>query len=191
MTDNDTTTGTDDEQWLSIAELARLKGVARQTAHEKVMRLERQGLLTTRPGPGGTKEVNLGEYEHRTRELGDLVKEQAAATAASFDDPALRDAQRKKIQIETALKTYELAERRGQLVDVTRVTEVIAEVGAELRKPLDQLPLRADEIDAAARSGGAVAVRTKLKEIAFELRGAFTDALRKLDLRNKREGPPA
>lgn len=177
---------TDPEDWMSIAELAQFKGVTKQTVSEKVIRLESEGLLKTRAGPKGTKLVNVGEYDYRIRETGDLAKEQAAATAqASFQDPALRDAQARKLRAEAALKTYELGERAGHLVNITRVNEVIAEVGEELRKSTEQLPLRADEIHAAALSGGAVAVRTKLKTIVFELRSAFTDALRRLDMRSK------
>jgi hypothetical protein len=190
---DDTSTTPDDEQWLPIAELARIKGVARQTVWQKVTELESEGLLTTRPGPKNTKLVNVGEYEFRVRETADLVKEQAAATTrANFEDPALRDAQTRKLKIETALKVYELGERQGRLVDITRVNEVIAQVGEELRKPLDQLPLRADEVHAAAASGGAVAVRSKLRDIAFDLRGAAMEALRKLaELGNKSGSSPA
>ena len=171
----------DAEEWLPLAEVARIKGVTRQTVSERVARLEGQGLLTTRSGPGGTKLVNIGEYEFRVRETADLAKEQAAATAqANFDDPGYRNAQTQKIKIETAVKAYELRKLRGELVDITRVNDVVAQVGEEIRRPLDQFPLRADEIHAAGASGGAVAVRSKLKEIVFEVRGAITEALRKL-----------
>ena len=181
----------DEEMWLSIAALAVMKGVSRQTVWEKVERLERQGLLATKPGPGGTRLVNVGEYDYHVKETADLVKEQAAATLrASQESPELRRLQEQKMRAEAALKDVELRERTGQLVDITRVEEVIAEVGEELRKPIEQLPLRAEEISAAAVSGGVQAVRGKLKQIAFELRGAFAEGLRKLDLRSKGGSSP-
>jgi len=181
----------DEEMWLSIAALAVMKGVSRQTVWEKVERLERQGLLATKPGPGGTRLVNVGEYDYHVKETADLVKEQAAATLrASQESPELRRFQEQKMRAEAALKDVELRERTGQLVDITRVEEVIAEVGEELRKPIEQLPLRAEEISAAAVSGGVQAVRGKLKQIAFELRGAFAEGLRKLDLRSKGGSSP-
>lgn len=188
--DNATEVAGDGALWLSITDLARVKGVTRQTVWEKVSRFENQGLLTTKPGPGGTKLVNVGEYDYRVQEAGDLAKEQAAATAqANWDDPALRDAQTRKVRAEAALKAFELGERAGKLVEITHVKTVIAQVGEELRKPLDQLPLRADEINAAAVSGGAAAVRAKLRDIVFDLRTAFAEALRKLDLRGNGSSP--
>jgi len=135
--------------------------------------------------------VNVGEYDYHVKETADLVKEQAAATLrASQESPELRRLQEQKMRAEAALKDVELRERTGQLVDITRVEEVIAEVGEELRKPIEQLPLRAEEISAAAVSGGVQAVRGKLKQIAFELRGAFAEGLRKLDLRSKGGSSP-
>jgi hypothetical protein len=195
MSDDNQNPNDDDDGgglWVPIAELARRKGVTKQTMWEKVTKLEGQGLLTTKPGRGGVKLVNVGEYEFRIKETGDLAKEQAAATAqGNLEDPAYRKAQLQKVQAEAALKDFELRQRHGELVDITRVKEVIAEVGEELRKPLDQLPSRADEVNAAAVSGGAAAVRNKLKEIGFELRAAFAEALRKLDLRTKGGSSPA
>ncbi len=180
---NETSSAPDDgdEQWLPIAEVARVKGVARQTVWEKVAQLEKEGLLKTRSGPRGTKLVNFGEYEFLVRETSDLAKERAAETTQTgLEDPGYRSAQTRKIQVETAVKDYELRKLRGELVDVTRVNEVIAQVGEEIRKPIDQLPLRAEEVHAAAAGGGGGAVRSKLREIAFDVRGAVTEALRKL-----------
>ncbi|MCS7483734.1 MarR family winged helix-turn-helix transcriptional regulator [Umezawaea endophytica] len=42
----------DDEEALSIVELARRAGVARQTMHRAVAQLVDEGLLTNTPGPG-------------------------------------------------------------------------------------------------------------------------------------------
>ena len=167
--------------WLSISDVARVTGIHKSNVSRKVDELERDGQIEVRYGPNKTKLVNIGEYEFRVRETTDLAKEQAAVTAqANSEDPRYRDAQTRKIQIETAIKDYELQKLRGELVDVTRVNEVIAQVGEEIRKPIDQLPLRAEEVHAAAAGGGETAVRSKLREIAFDIRGAVTEALRKL-----------
>ena len=178
--------------WLSVSDVARVTGVHKSNVSRKVDELERDGLIEVRYGPNKTKLVNIGEYEFRVRETTDLAKEQAAVTAqANSEGPRYRDAQTRKIQVETAIKDYELQKLRGELVDVTRVNEVIAQVGEEIRKPIDQLPLRAEEVHAAAAGGGAGAVRGKLREIAFDVRAAVTEALRKLaDLGGTSGGSP-
>jgi DNA-binding transcriptional MocR family regulator len=184
----------DDGLWMPIAELARLKGVERQTVHERVSKLESEGMLTTRPGKGKTRLVNVAEYDRLVNETTDFSRQQAADTAranreSDWGDTRLRDTQLQKLRYEAALKQIELRKAVGDLVEIGRVDEVIAEVGEELKKPLEQVPLRTDEIVAAAVSGGAAAVRVLLMEIVFDLRTKFTEALRKLDVRSK--GGPA
>ena len=111
--------------WLSISDVARVTGIHKSNVSRKVDELERDGLIEVRYGPNKTKLVNIGEYEFRVRETTDLAKEQAAVTAqANSEDPRYRDVQTRKIQIETAVKDYELQKLRGELVDVTRVNEV-------------------------------------------------------------------
>lgn len=180
--------GSSEGLWLPIAELAELKGKTRQTVWEKVSRLEADGLLTTKRGQGGSRLVNVAEYDRAVNETTDFAREQAAETVrlnreADWGDTRLRDANRRKVEYEAALKSIELKKAVGALVEITQMNEVIAEVGEEIKKPLEQVLLRADEITAAASSGGAVAVRTKLREIIFAVRTEIAEALAHLDLR--------
>jgi hypothetical protein len=181
---------------VTISDLARLKGVHKSSISRRVDELEKQGQLEVSYGPNKTKLVNLAQYDSVAGETTDFVKEQAAETTrynreAEWGDSRFREAQIRKAQYKADLKSIELRKQHGQLVDVTRVQAVIAEVGEELRKPLEQLPLRADELHAAALSGGPASVRAKLKAITHELRGSLVEALKKLDMRNNSGSSPA
>jgi len=52
--------------WISLSELARRRGVTRQSISLSVKRLTRAGALKTRPGPRGTLLIDLREYEANT-----------------------------------------------------------------------------------------------------------------------------
>lgn len=180
--------------WLSISDLAREKGVDKAAISRRVAELEGEGLISTRPGPGKSKLVNLAQYDLVVGETTDLARERTAETVQANrefgGDMRRREADVKKAQYEAALKSIELGKAVGSLVEIKRVAEVIAEVGEELKKPLEQIPLRTDDIVAAALNGGATAVRGLLMEIIFDLRTKFTEALRKLDIRPKGTGAP-
>lgn len=61
----------DGETSLSIAELARRAGVARQTMHRAVTQLVDEGLLVSSPGPGFPRSTLIGltAAGHRRREV--------------------------------------------------------------------------------------------------------------------------
>jgi DNA-binding MarR family transcriptional regulator len=48
---------------LDITALARLRGVHKAAISRRVARLEAQGPLKSRPGPNGTKLVNVVEFD--------------------------------------------------------------------------------------------------------------------------------
>ena len=61
----------DGDTSLSIAELARRAGVARQTMHRAVTQLVDEGLLTSTPGPGFPRSTLIGltKAGHRRRDV--------------------------------------------------------------------------------------------------------------------------
>jgi transposase len=177
--------------WYSIAEIARLKGVERTTIWEKVNKLEGDGLLRTRPGPGKTRLVNLVEYDLAIGETTDFSRQQAAATRAQnaageesgvpSAPPGYSEAQRRKLQYEAAIKQLDYGERTKQLVAVGDVKTVIEKIAGACRGAVDVLVLRADEIAAAAAKDGTPGVRTVLKDATFKLLTAISQALRNLE----------
>ncbi len=76
--------------WLSVSDLAKAKGVTKQTISEKVARLVRDRGLQTRPGSSGVKLVNVAQYDRLVGETSDLSKVQAASTVRALraDDGA-------------------------------------------------------------------------------------------------------
>ena len=86
--------------WVSITQLAELKGVGKPWISERVKALESAGRIRTKI-EGRSKLVNLAQYDRAVGETGDAVKEGAAATRAEAEgaagddkNPALRDISR-------------------------------------------------------------------------------------------------
>jgi hypothetical protein len=182
--------------WLSMADLAELKGQARQTVWEKVTRLQGDGLLHTRPGPKGTKLVNVAEFDRLVGETTDFARQQGAATRAANEagdlpigappaDMRFTDAQRQKTQYEAQLKALEFGERSRQLVSVASVKRDVEKLFNACIGSLDSLVLRAEEVTAAAIKEGIPGVRQVLADAAFKIRAAIATALREVETANR------
>jgi hypothetical protein len=171
-----------DGLWLSISEIARLKGKSRQAIAKRIALLVAKGLLDTRPGENGTKLVNLARFDRVVGEVGDASKEGAAETRAAIEaaeapaSPALRDHQARAAQYAADLKFLDLEERIGRLVPVVEVEEAAAKCAEATVRIIDRLPTYADSIASAVGKDGPAGARAKLKEIARELRGGIAEA---------------
>ncbi|NEJ46596.1 winged helix-turn-helix domain-containing protein [Rhizobium leguminosarum] len=134
-----------DGVWLTIAELAKRKGISRQSASERINRLEQDGLIATRRD-GRSRLVELATFDRAVGQTGNAFREQGAETKRETTEQptgALRDAQTQRAQYESKLKALDYAERTGQLVPIkgdhgvetalVKATEVIIrELGAPL-----------------------------------------------------------
>ncbi|MGO7148982.1 winged helix-turn-helix domain-containing protein [Rhizobium ruizarguesonis] len=134
-----------DGVWLTIAELAKRKGISRQSASERINRLEQDGLIATRR-VGRSRQVELATFDRAVGQAGNAFREQGAETKRETTEPptaALRDAQTQRAQYESKLKALDYAERTGQLVPIkgdhgvetalVKATEVIIrELGAPM-----------------------------------------------------------
>ncbi|MBZ7923119.1 winged helix-turn-helix domain-containing protein [Ensifer adhaerens] len=146
--------------WISVSELAKLKGISRQTASEKVAKLESEGRLSTRKN-GRLRMVELATYDRLVGQIGDAAREIGAATKKSVDEAsgnggALRDAQAEKAKYETRLKALDFAERTGQVVPIkgehgieAALIKVCDHVVRDLGMPMQWI----DEIMEASRKG--------------------------------------
>ncbi|MDK4713003.1 winged helix-turn-helix domain-containing protein [Rhizobium sp. CNPSo 4039] len=111
-----------DGVWVTVSELARRKNITRQTALERVTRLEKDGLLETRRD-GRSRLVEMATFDRLVGQTGNAYREQGAETKRSAEQQApasaaLRDAQSERAQYEAKLKALDLAERTGALVPV-------------------------------------------------------------------------
>ncbi|MBX5082153.1 winged helix-turn-helix transcriptional regulator [Rhizobium lentis] len=119
-------TGTDGV-WLTVAELAKRKGISRQSASERIDRLERDGLIATKRD-GRSRLVELATFDRVVGQTGNAFREQGAQTKREMAETqpaaqppvsaALRDAQTERAQYESKLKALDYAERTGQLVAI-------------------------------------------------------------------------
>ncbi|WMT73941.1 hypothetical protein [Bradyrhizobium sp. Ash2021] len=165
--------------WETVAEVARRKGVTRQSLNERVDRLASEGLIKVRRA-GRSKLINIAEFDRVVGEVGDAIKEGAAATRADDGDaeknPALRDHQARAAQYTADLKFLDLEERLGRLVPVAEVEDAAAKCAEATVRIIDRLPTYADEIAAAVGKDGPAGARAKLKEIVRELRSGIAEA---------------
>jgi DNA-binding MarR family transcriptional regulator len=167
--------------WVSISDLAKRKGIHRQSAKERVDRLVSKGLIQTRTD-GRSRMVDLAAYDRATSDTGDQVREEAAAGRREPDaaaSPKLRDAQTERAQYEARLKALDLAERTGILVPIKGehgVEQAMIRAAEAIVRAIDQIPSWANEI-AAASKDGEPAIRRELRKKRDQLRRIAADAL--------------
>jgi biotin operon repressor len=170
--------------WMSISDIARQKDKSRQAIAKRVDALVEAGLLETKPGPNGTKLVNLAQYDRAVGETGDAFKEAGAETKADADidpsSPALRDHQSRAARYTADLKYLDLEERLGRLVPIDEAKEGGIKIGEAVVRILGRLPTHAEALTAVAIKDGVPATRAMLKEIDRELRTAIAEALREI-----------
>jgi DNA-binding IscR family transcriptional regulator len=190
-----------DGLWVSVSDLAARKGVTKQTIAEKVAKLEKAGLLTTRPGAGRKKLVNVAEYDFAIGRTRDALREMGAATKAEIkaqSPPAptssvlnLSEQQAQRLFYQTEITRLELEERQGKLRRVEEIEHGMARCGEALVRAIDQLPSRADDLAGAIVRDGVVGARGFLKTMARELRAVLAREMRLQDdegLDDERDG---
>jgi biotin operon repressor len=185
MTDDSPLLDLDAGLWLSIAEIARTKGKSRQAIAKRVAGLVDAGKLETRPGEGGTKLVNLAQFDRAVGEIGDASKEAAAETAGGDDDadnasPTYRDHQAREKQYAADLKFLELEERLGNLVPIGDLTDAANKCAEACVRSIDRLTGYSESMAAAVGKDGAAGARSKFKEVARDLRKAIAEAFGEL-----------
>lgn len=177
----------DDGLWLSVTDLAARKGVRKSTISEKVTRLVADGRLTTRPGKGKAKLINVAEYDTAIGEVGDGAREQGAATKAAMAAPAaprlpadgrLRDEQTRDRAYSADLKFIELERARGNLLPVADFDAVAEDAATRIADIVDGLQARDSELTAIAIKEGENGMRAALKRITRAQRTAIVTAMR-------------
>jgi DNA-binding IscR family transcriptional regulator len=170
--------------WLSVSEIARQKDKSRQAIAKRVDSLVEAGLLETRPGPGGTKLVNLAQFDRAVGEVGDAFKEAAAETRAEAEidttspaSPVLRDHQSRAAQYTADLKFLDLEERLGRLVPIEEAKTGGVKIGEAVVRIIGRLPTYAEAMTAVAVKDGVQGSRGLFKDIERDLRIAIAEAI--------------
>lgn len=185
---NDLTAGL----WLSVSEIAARKGVAKQTISEKVTRLVRDGRLTTMPGKGRAKLVNLAQYDVAVGEVGDAAREAGATTRASNVHPTtetlarvsgdnkFRDEQTREKAYKADMAYLALEKARGNLLDVAEFDPVAEDAASRIGDIIDSLLARDSDLTAVAITQGENGMRTALKGIVRKQREAVVTAMKNM-----------
>ena len=181
-----------DGLWVSVSDLAARKGVTKQTIAEKVARLEAQGLLSTRPGKGRAKLVNLAEFDRAIGETGDAIREMAAASARPSApvtqpapegaDPILAKEQARRVAYQADLAKLDLDERLGKLLPVEHVTAAMLRCAEALTRALEQMPTRADDLAAAVAKERVTGARAFLRAMGRDMRALLAREMRLLEV---------
>ena len=170
--------------WLSVADLARHKGITRQSASERVKRLVTAGKLTLR-AEGRKRLVNLAAYDTAVGEVGDAAKEagvetKAAAVTPAPTTPKFRDAQTREKEYAADLKFIEREKQLGNLVPLADVLAAADDLGSAFVEIKAMLVPHTEDLTATAVREGEHGMRRALKVIEDKQCRAFANALRDL-----------
>lgn len=168
---------------LSIADIARRKGVSKQAISKRVARLEQLGQIATHKGPRGTVLVSLAEYDRAVGETSELAHVQAPqpkVTAVADAEHSYTREQAREKAYAADLKKLDLDERLGKLVPIEHVQQAAVRLAETLVRLLDQLPTRSDDIAAAVGKEGSPGARRVLKEIGRDARETMARELERL-----------
>lgn len=185
-----TTSGEAAGIWLSISEIARRKGLHRDSVRERVDRLVAKGMITTRT-EGRSRMVDLVAFDRAVGDAGDAVKEAAAETKREKPEtasPKLRDAQTEKAVYEARLKALDLAERQGAILPIKGehgAENAMARAGISIVREVEKIPLLADEIAVAVSKEGVTGAKRVLKEAVRQARVRIAEALRLIEAEGK------
>ncbi len=163
--------------WVSISELARMRGRDKAAISRRVARLEAQGLLKSRLGPNSTKLVSVGEFDRAAGGAADAVRELngrgSSGTPAPLDlasDPGLAREQARRAGLAADLLQLDLEERRGRLLPAEQFERAGTECGLAFVRVLDLALARIDELTSAAANSGVSGVRLVVGALVREQR---------------------
>ena len=173
--------------WLTVADLARERGITRQSAGERVARLVRLGRLATRPGKGRSVLVNLAEFDRAAGDTVDAVRSlngrgdaRAASPAVNGGDPVLAREQARRAAYQADNAALDLAERRKELTLVSEVVEAGAAAVTTMRAAY-ALAIN-DAADAISLACGceSVLIRPHLRKLERTALDAFVSGVEEL-----------
>lgn len=170
------------EAWVSISELARMRGVTKAAISKRVARLG----IETRNGPRNIKLVNLATFDYIVGSETDGVRELNGSAALGNvrgkrgESQILTREQARRASYDADLKRLELEERLEKLIPVVDVTHAMSRCAEVMVRTIDQITSRSEEIASAIASDGVAGARKELKAIAREMRETLARELQHL-----------
>lgn len=156
--------------WVSVSDFARQQRVTPQTMGERVRRLEADGKITTRR-EGNKKMVLQAALEEALQINGDAVRENASQVAQDAPkDPALRDAQTRRAEIEADRAKIRLDQERGLVRPVADIEATAIDVAGGILNELEKLPRLVEAAGMEAGATDQTALRKAGKAIVRQMR---------------------
>jgi biotin operon repressor len=181
---SDAAEGAPEGLWLSLSDLARERGVSKQSIWKRVERFKLEGKVTLRKGQRGVVLVNVAEFDRATGESTDLARATqhaptrcAPSAAPTQEGLVYTREQARRASYDAELKRLDLAARMGKLIPADEVEAAGDLIGQTFADAADRLPIYADDIAAAVAAGGVAGARCKLKEIGLNLRREVAQAM--------------
>ncbi|MEM9734252.1 MAG: hypothetical protein AAF903_12330 [Pseudomonadota bacterium] len=166
--------------WYSLTRLAERQGVKHQSIRDRVNRLEKRGLLTTKT-EGRKRLVNIAEFDQAIGEDGNGAREMGEATKrgeAGGDagaETGLRAAQTERATYEAEMARLKMEAAKGNSFTKEAVEQVYNEFAGVVLRALDSLPSEIVRrmMDACSMGDQAAATR--------EARGIVRDTRAKIE----------
>ena len=204
MTVTETGVDTRSGLWVPIAELARMRGLARPAMYRKVDGLVGRGLLELRLDERGAKLVSPAQYDRAIAQGGDLGRLQGAATRRArsttvsptvppdvVGGPVYTREQARRTAYLADLAHIELQERLGRLTSVDELRAAATRAAEEIVGVIERLPLAADDLAAALSLDGVHGLRVSLRATARRMRDEIAASLTHVVPRAPSEGTGA
>ena len=175
--------------WVTLSELARIKGVSKQALTKRAHRFVEAGRLTLKDGQRGTKLVNPAAYDVAANEIGDSIRALAQeppaplTPLAEIDGQAiiLAQEQARKARYAADLAEIELLKARKQVFMIEDVTRAMERCAEKIVRALNDVPSRAGDVCAAVAREGENGARAFLKAEMTRLRQVLADEMRILE----------
>jgi hypothetical protein len=175
---------------ISAAEYARHAGISKAAISKQITsgRIPVYSQIGEKVPPTfpGKKLISAAEADLARSQTRARITLDAIDTIDTLDDHVLRDgpvkstltqAKRDTEAYRAELLRLNVEERRGKLVQVSKVEDALADAGEKIVRIIDQLPMDAEDLATSVARGGAQALRAALKEIARRQRMAIADSL--------------
>lgn len=172
-----------DDQRMTVAALARARGVSKQIVSRQVKALERDGLITVERR-GQRVLVDPAQFEAARSQVSDPARAEFAKAKPAVDttrplpddpeDATFQAVRRQREQYQMELTKLQLDRERGEVIAIRDIEQALVDCGHRIAQSFDQLGQYTDELVSLAKDGGANKVRAFLREKSFEMRDSIT-----------------
>jgi hypothetical protein len=179
-----------EQDWISVGDLARLRGVSHQAISKRARNLAKAGQLPTRR-IGKNKLIHvptfdqlaaatlhpaqgIRNFKHGEPEIFEetpTLAEGVGKLAGSYTSAVEREKNAK-----AELAEMQLAERRGDLVPASEIEAAAIEAGTKIRQAVEAMRAKAGQLYAAGK-GGEEALAIELNLMVSATSGAIAEAM--------------